>query len=295
MPVSNRLAGAGLKSYTVLKGDRRWRCMSATVFYFTGTGNSLAAARTLAARLKDVSIVALAGIVNEGRPFQVNTDKAVFVFPVYCAGIPAVVAKSLDLIKMPRTQYVAAIANCASSAGAALDIFAAEMLQRCGRTLSAGHVIFMPGNYTPLYGSEKPATIEHMLKEADNRLLEIACETTAGTPVEYSLPAPLAWMTRLSSKLCVSSFPYMQKRFRAENTCTGCGLCASVCPVNNIVMSDRNRPQWLKKCEQCMACLQYCPVEAIQCLWWTKGRTRYHHPGIAASEIAAQKSLNTAM
>ncbi len=264
--------------------------MSVTVFYFTGTGNSLVAARTLAGRLKDASIVPLAGIFNEGSPYQVNTDKAVFVFPVYCAGIPALVARVLDLIKMPQTKYVSAIANCASSAGAALDIFAAEMLQRCGRTLSAGHVIFMPGNYTPLYGSEKPETIERMLKEADNRLLEIACGITAGTPVEYSLPAPLAWMTRLSWKLCISGFPYAQKRFRAERTCTGCGICAKVCPVNNILMSANGRPQWLKKCEQCMACLQYCPVEAIQCLWWTKGRVRYRHPRIAAGEIAAQKN-----
>jgi ferredoxin len=268
--------------------------MSVTVFYFTGTGNSLAAARTLAGRLKDACIVPLAGIVNAGRPFQLNTDKAVFVFPVYCAGIPAIVANSLDLIKMPRTQYVAAIANCASSAGTALDIFAAEMLRRCGRTLSAGHVIFMPGNYTPLYGSEKPATIERMLKEADNRLLEIACEITAGRPIDYSMPAFLALMTRLPWKLCVSSFPYMQKRFKVESNCTGCGLCARVCPVNNIVMSANARPQWLKKCEQCMACLQYCPVEAIQCLWWTKGRARYRHPGIAASEIAAQKHMPAA-
>ncbi len=265
--------------------------MSVTVFYFTGTGNSLAAARTLSARLAEAVVVPLAAILNSGKRYQVKTDKAVFIFPVYCAGIPALVARALALIDLSKVSYVAAIANCASSAGAALDIFAAELQRCCKKSLAAGWIIYMPGNYTPLYGSERPDSIVRYLREADNRLLEIACAVKQGAAVDYALPAPLALLTGFLWKINVSCFPYMQKRFRAERTCTGCGLCAKVCPVGNIVMSATSRPQWLKKCEQCMACLQYCPVEAIQCLWWTKGRARYRHPEIAAGEIAAQKSL----
>ncbi|PKL46473.1 MAG: hypothetical protein CVV42_16350 [Candidatus Riflebacteria bacterium HGW-Riflebacteria-2] len=268
--------------------------MSVTVFYFSGTGNSLAAARTLVGKLPEACIVPLAGILSADKPYLLQTDKAIFVFPVYCAGIPALVARVLDLIDMSKAKYVAAIANCASSAGTALDIFALELQSRCNKSLSAGWVIYMPGNYTPLYGSESPATIERMLKEADNRLLEIACEIQSGVAIDFSLPFALACMNRVAWKICISGLPYMQKRFRVESTCTGCGLCARVCPVNNIVMSAAGRPQWLKKCEQCMACLQYCPVEAIQCLWWTKGRIRYRHPRIPASEIIAQKSMDGA-
>jgi len=265
--------------------------MSVTVFYFTGTGNSLAAARTLSGRLAETVVVPLAGILHAGKKYQVQTEKAVFIFPVYCAGIPALVARALGLINLSKASYVAAIANCASSAGAALDIFAAELRKCCNKSLSAGWVICMPGNYTPLYGSDSPDSITRTLRECDNRLLEIACAVNQGTAVDYALPMPLALLTGFLWKINISGFPYMQKRFRAEKTCTGCGLCAQVCPVENIVMSSANRPQWLKKCEQCMACLQYCPVEAVQCLWWTKGRARYKHPDIAASEIVAQKCI----
>ena len=265
--------------------------MSVTVFYFTGTGNSLAAARTLAGRLKEAVVLPLAGILHAGKKFQVHTEKAVFIFPVYCAGIPALVARALELVDLSKTSYVAAIANCANSAGAALDIFAAELRRCCNKSLAAGWVIYMPGNYTPLYGSDSPDTIKRTLRECDNRLLEIACAVNQGTAVDYALPMPLALLTGFLWKINICGFPYMQKRFKAERTCTGCGLCAKVCPVDNIVISSAGRPQWLKKCEQCMACLQYCPVEAIQCLWWTKGRARYKHPGIVASEITAQKRM----
>lgn len=266
--------------------------MSVTVFYFTGTGNSLVAAQTLANRLTDAQIVPIAGIINSGIPYKVVSEKVVFVFPVYSAGIPAIVARALDLIKLNASQYVAAIANCASSAGAALDIFAAELQRRCGQRLAAGWVICMPNNYTPLSGSERPETIDRILSEADNRLLEIACAVSQDCTTDYSLPAPMAALTRLIWKVNVSFFPYMQKRFRVGHSCTGCGLCARICPVNNIEMSTADRPKWLKKCEQCMACLQHCPVEAIQCFWWTKGRVRYRHPRIDVAQIVAQKTIS---
>lgn len=265
--------------------------MSVTVFYFTGTGNSLAAAQSLAGRLPEVCVVPIAGIVNSGKPYEVVSEKVVFVFPVYCAGIPAIVARALDLIKLNGSQYIAAIANCASSAGAALDIFATELQHRCRQRLAAGWVICMPVNYTPLFNGERPETIDRMLAEADSRLLEIACEIAQGSAADYSLPAPIAALTRLMWKISVSCFPYMQKRFRVDHNCTGCGLCASVCPVNNIEMSAAGRPQWLKKCEQCMACLQYCPTESIQCCWWTKGRARYRHPQIEVTQIFEQKTM----
>lgn len=265
--------------------------MSATVFYFTGTGNSLAAAKTIASKLVDAFVVPVAAIAKLREPYRVTADKIVFVFPVYCAGIPAIVERALAHIEMPAGSYVAAIANCAGSAGAALDIFSQELKRCCGKSLDAGWVIYMPGNYTPLAGSEKPATVERMLKEADNRLLEISCQINQQAVVDCFLPKPLLWPIKVISKLNVSCFPLMQKRFRVEASCTGCGLCAKVCPVDNIVMSQGGKPEWLKKCEQCMACLQYCPVEAINCLWWTKGRRRYRHPQIEVAEIIAQKDF----
>jgi ferredoxin len=82
--------------------------------------------------------------------------------------------------------------------------------------------------------------------------------------------------------------------FSVENTCTGCGTCAKVCPVANIVM-ENDRPVWLQKCELCCSCLHFCPVEAIQLnmMQGTKGRGRYRHPDLTVEDMEAQRGEKT--
>ena len=74
------------------------------------------------------------------------------------------------------------------------------------------------------------------------------------------------------------------KKFILQDTCTKCGICARVCPVENIKPVD-GRPAWLHHCEHCLACLQWCPVEAIQYGQKTIGRKRYRHPLITVSDM----------
>ena len=63
---------------------------------------------------------------------------------------------------------------------------------------------------------------------------------------------------------------------------------AKVCPVENILLSDE-KPSCLKHCQHCMACLQWCPQEAIQYKKMTLDKKRYHHPDIQALDIIGQK------
>jgi MinD superfamily P-loop ATPase len=49
-------------------------------------------------------------------------------------------------------------------------------------------------------------------------------------------------------------------------------------------MNER-RPAWQHHCEQCFACLHWCPAQAIQYGKHTAGRTRYHHPDVMAKDI----------
>ena len=77
--------------------------------------------------------------------------------------------------------------------------------------------------------------------------------------------------------------PLIDKSFHSDGRCDGCGICRKVCPVNNIEMID-NKPSWKHHCEQCFACLQWCPKEAIQLGKETIGK-RYHHPDIKLADM----------
>jgi formate hydrogenlyase subunit 6/NADH:ubiquinone oxidoreductase subunit I len=52
------------------------------------------------------------------------------------------------------------------------------------------------------------------------------------------------------------------------------------------------KPAWLHRCEQCLACLQWCPQEAIQHGEKTAKYRRYHHPEVTLKDMLEQAKAN---
>ena len=65
------------------------------------------------------------------------------------------------------------------------------------------------------------------------------------------------------------------RAFQADDSCIGCGKCVEKCPMNNIKLKDR-KPVWGRECTHCMACICYCPKEAIEYGKKSVGKPRYH-------------------
>lgn len=63
--------------------------------------------------------------------------------------------------------------------------------------------------------------------------------------------------------------------FRVNGGCVGCGLCAKKCPLNNVRLKD-GKPVWGNECTHCMACICYCPKEAVEYGKKSVGKPRYH-------------------
>lgn len=89
-------------------------------------------------------------------------------------------------------------------------------------------------------------------------------------------------------KLTYTMIPKMDKDFWVDEKCNGCGICTKTCPVDNIVMTT-DKPTWLHHCEQCLACIQWCPKEAIQYGKKTPKYERYHHPEVTLKDIVGTK------
>jgi NAD-dependent dihydropyrimidine dehydrogenase PreA subunit len=261
--------------------------MKTKLFFFSGTGNSLKVARDLAAELGDTEIVAIPEALK--KQGSIDADRIGIVFPVYMWGLPLIVADFCSRLVAPSSAYIFGIATCGSSAGASLTQMK-RLLDERNLTLSAGFVIVMPGNYTPLYGAPPVKKQEKMFAGATQRVSQIAGIVKAGTPARIEA-GNFVWNLLASGliyRLGSARIPQMDTRFRATEKCNSCGICEKVCPVGNIEMRS-GRPAWLHKCEQCFACLQWCPQEAIQWGATTEGRKRYHHPVIAVKDLIIER------
>lgn len=255
--------------------------MATTIFYFTGTGNSLKIARDIAELTRDARLVrispAAVPLVMKERP-----DRVGMVFPVYADGLPRIVEDFARGLVPPAGTYVFAVANYGGAPGGSLlqmdNIFKAKEV-----SLAAAFGLKMPDNTQILF---PPSTGEE--QEEDFRHEAESVRTIAGIIRDKTAFLDDVDRTRRRLGTSWARPPFdprqMAKEFRVDEKCNGCGLCEKICPVENVAMKD-GRPTWLDCCEQCAACMQWCPKEAIQFGYKTAGWGRYHHPAIEAGDL----------
>lgn len=256
--------------------------MTTVIAFFTGTGNSLHVARGLAERLQPSRLVPIPRAMDGS---LAETERLGIVFPVYFAGLPLIVAEFFK--KVRPAPYTFAVSTHGGMPGFALHQ-ADSLIRAEGRSqgLAAGWAVQLPGNYTRLYGAIPDDMQRRMFAAADGRVAEIARAVQAGehARIEGSA-APLRWLMPLLYRGFFASKAHGRDAdFRVTEKCNSCGTCARVCPVSDVEMRG-GRPVWLGHCEQCYACLQWCPQEAIQVGEKTVGRRRYHHPEVALTDL----------
>ena len=261
--------------------------MRTAIYYFSGTGNSLVVARDLARALKDAEAVPMVKALKVAPPAE--PEAVGFVYPVYMFGLPLLVADFLRKVTIRPDAYLFSVATFGGLPGRPHSL-AQEILSRRGLSVSCGFSVLMPGNYTPFYGAIARDKQEKMFAQKEMKVRAIAAHLAQRTKNLFE-ERPV-WLNgalyAMLYKGGSSQIPSSAKGFWASEACTRCGLCAKVCPNDNIEMQE-GRPAWHEHCEHCMACLQWCPAEAIQYQKMTRGKKRYHHPFVVAQDIMAQK------
>jgi ferredoxin len=261
--------------------------MSAAIFYYTGTGNSLWVARGLAEVLDPCELLWMPGCADVARTLDADTFG--LVFPVYIWGVPAPVIRFVRSLSGIRTGYMFAVAVNGGQVSNTL-VQLREVMARCGLELSSGFEIKMPSNYIPWGGPGPRDEQDRRFRSAREKISRMAdtIRRKDRLPVEMG---PL-WQRIVFTAIYKMSFPRvprMDRGFWVDGKCNACGICAKVCPAGNISMSE-GRPVWNHRCDQCFACLQWCPQEAVQYGKKTPEYERYHHPEILLRDILRERS-----
>lgn len=243
------------------------------VLCFSGTGNSRYIAGKIAAALRDELVDLNARIKASDRsPVQTGED-VIVVTPTYAWRIPRLVSDWLRGTELPGAKRIWFVMDCGSEIGnaAAYNCRLAEEKQLC--CMGTAQII-MPENYVAMFGVPEAAEAREIVRNAEPAIADAIACIKAGQP----FPAPRNRLYDRVMSAAVNPVFYRlivkANAFRAGDGCIGCGRCAESCPTNNITLGN-GKPVWGGKCTHCMACICYCPAEAIEYGRRSVGKPRY--------------------
>jgi ferredoxin len=272
-------------------------------------------ARKIAEKTKGISI-SIPAVINK-QSLKTEADSIGIVFPSYMAqlyGIPLVVENFIKKLEDIGSKYIFAVFTFGGyeivNALPTLKNLA-KLIKSLGGKLSTEYSVRLPMNnlnydHIPIPINKNSETIIEKSKEK----IDVICKRITNRKKDKYriikslfnfLMTPMYLMLHKSYLTSLKKYakepedsnlkyyelmPLTDKSIYVDDKCNGCGICAKVCPIQNIKMVE-NKPVWQHHCEMCFACDEWCPINAVH-HWGRAEGIKYHHPDAKISDMLRQ-------
>jgi len=244
-----------------------------TIFYFTATGNSLAVAKSIGG-----TFVSIPQVIDSGN-MHFKDDVIGLVFPIYWWNLPIMVRRFIEKAVF-EAEYLFAIGTYGNVGGAAMASLQKQAKMK-GYSFDYMNQVRMLDNYLPVFsmsaqekGLPKKRVPEQIAKVVED--IEGRKQKTVGA--HFGKRA----MTCLFRRIFRPEKNAL--KYRIDEKCNKCRVCAQVCPAMNISVSDK--VSFSNHCEGCLACLHLCPQNTLHTKR-EKSDMRWIHPDVSLKEIIA--------
>lgn len=243
------------------------------IAYFTGTGNSRYIAEHISAITGD-TVMCINEKIKTKNTQSISVDgNLIFAVPTYAWRIPRIVKDWIIQTDFKNVQKVWFVMDCGSDIGNATK-YNISLCKAKGFHYMGTAQVIMPENYIAMYDAPSDEQAVSIIKNAIPIIEEIANRIVNGR--RFEIPRNNITYRIKSTLINPVFYKFIVKAdvFFAESNCIGCGRCVNICPLSNVQIKD-NRPVWGKECTHCMACICYCPEQAIEYGKKSQKRFRY--------------------
>jgi ferredoxin len=254
---------------------------------FSGTGNTLLMAETLAEELrsggKNVALAPMerpdffdSAVFSGGKSDDTALGLAV---PVACFSTYPTAWRFIDSLPPSDGREIFFLATMGGM-GAGMEGPIRGAVARKGYRPTGALLVAMPGNYgnktLDLDGNKKrEAKALDGVKKYARALLDGTANWGGGVPFVSKFTASLAHGRK--------PWDFFHRMFPISvdhEKCTGCELCVKICPEKNIDMLP-GKASIQNRCQSCQRCIAFCPADAIR----VPGKPSLQYRGVELEKI----------
>jgi len=250
--------------------------MKASIFYFSGTGNTWFVAKSLEESLVGMGITSEAHSIEEDELKDLDklllkiadSDHIILGYPIYGSIAPKPMIEFIE--NLPKTYKQTKISVFSTVALASGDgaIVYKDLLEKKGYVFHTGMEFKLSNNFNV-------PGFPDVLHVGDSKRIDRR-NFKALKKVEKMAERILNNQPKLEGNHFVGHLlgdtqrkhvddllvGFNEKLYCEDSKCVNCGKCAKICPVNNINNKEKG-VAFQGKCAVCMRCYHFCPTQAI--------------------------------
>lgn len=215
---------------------------------------------------------------------EIEDDAVGIVSPVYAGEMPMMVRDFLNKAEI-RTDYLFYVYTYGMSYGAAFEHVELIAHER-GWDLKYCNAIQMVDNYLP--GFEMRNQMDTLpQKDVEGQLerlcADLAAKKESRVRITAKSKAQIAFFRNMVGKRLLRKDT--AQSYIVNDSCIHCGICARVCPANNITVTE-DKVIFSDQCQVCYACLHNCPQNAIH-MKEERSAVRFRNEHVSVKDIIA--------
>ncbi len=255
------------------------------IYYYSGTGNSLSLARQVAEKLGDTDVISIYGLRDNAKVPEEYARVGICT-PTCFIEPPRIVTEICERLEILRSQKVFIIATCGAADGfVRFDL--KNILEPKTDLPVQTFMVPMPPNHIVGFDPFPDDKQNEMLSAAAEAAVKIAEDIANDAPPEEIVVPDREQLNQRSETFNTGlgvDRESTEGGFYTSDACVRCGTCAALCKNGNITITEEG-VEWGHDCQQCMACIQWCPHEAIRHPNVPEERKHYRNPDVTIADM----------